>query len=168
MTGPENESGASRKRFLAGAAGAVVGASVLGPAVGIAAAEPRSATHAVSIHPPTDAPKTAHPHFNRTRFENAPGGRVTVELDEGTVDLTIHSIEPLGVAAEAAAGSPLWRDAFRVDLVGPKGTDIPQGTHRVRIGGRAFNLFVVPVMSRGGSRHFEAIIHRAYHRRAHG
>lgn len=158
----------SRRGFLTRAAGVVIGAGVLGQAtVASAAAEsaPRSST---TVHPAPHAPLPAHPHHNRRRFEDAPGGRVTVELPEGSVALTIDSIEALDVAAEAKAGSPLWRDAFRVNLSGPKGTDLPQGTHRARIGGRAFNLFVVPILSTGGQRHFEAIIHRAYHRSAHG
>ena len=97
----------------------------------------------------------------------SPGGKVTVRLADGPVALDIAAIEPLDVAAEAKAGTPLWRDAFRVTLVGPKGTDIPQGTHRVSIGGRSFDLFVVPILSRESGRRFEAIINRAYHRRAH-
>jgi hypothetical protein len=161
----------SRRGFLAGAAGAAVGAGLLAGA-GTAAAYGGNggnggAGSAASPHPAPDAPLPAHPHHNRRRFEDAPGGKVTVRLDDGPVVLEIAMIEPLSVAAEAKAGTPLWRDAFRVTLVGPKGTDIPQGTHRVSIGGRSFNLFVVPILSRGSGRRFEAIINRAYHGRAH-
>ena len=162
----------SRRGFLAGAAGAAVGASVLASA-GSASAAP--ADHAAllaaleaSRHPAPHKPLPAHPHYNRRRFEDAPGGKVVVRLADGTVDLSIESIEPLGVAGQAQAGSSLWRDAFRVSLTGPKGTDIPQGTHRVSIGGRSFDLFVVPVLTTDGTRRYESIINRAYHRRANG
>ena len=155
----------SRRGFLTGAAGVAIGAGVLGAAGTAAAAQ--SPARVQSIHPPAHPPMPAHPHHNRNRFENAPSGRVTVHLASGPVNLDIDAIEPLGMAAEAKAGSPLWRDAFSVSLKGPKGTDIPQGTHKVSIGGKSFDLFVVPVMSTGGHRRFEAIIHRAYHRRAH-
>lgn len=158
----------SRRGFLTRAAGVVIGAGVLGHAAVASAATEAAPRSSATVHPAPDPPLPAHPHHNRHRFENAPGGIVTIELAQGPVKLAIDSIEPLGVAAEAKAGSPLWRDAFRVNLSGPKGTDIPQGTHRARIGGRAFNLFVVPILSTGGNRQFEAIINRAYHRSAHG
>jgi hypothetical protein len=168
----ESRGARSRRGFLAGAAGAAIGASVLASA-GTASAAP--ADHAevlaaleASRHPAPHKSQTAHPHYNRRRFEDAPGGKVVVRLADGPVDLTIESIEPLGVAAQARAGSALWRDAFRVSLTGPKGTDIPQGTHRVSIGGKSFDLFVVPVLTTGGPRRYESIINRAYHRRING
>jgi hypothetical protein len=166
MSEPDQPDAKSRRGFLTGAAGVAISAGVLGTAGSAAAAQATRAT-TVSNHPAPHAPLPAHPHHNRKRFENAPGGRMTVRLAGGPVTLDIDSIEPLGVAAEAKAGSPLWRDAFRVNLKGPKGVDIPQGTHRVSIGNKSFDLFVVPVLSSGGDRRFEAIIHRAYHRRAH-
>jgi hypothetical protein len=55
-----------------------------------------------------------------------------------------------------------------VTLVGPPGVDIPQGTHRVTVDGRSFNLFVVPVMRYGERPVYEAIINRAYYRRMNG
>ncbi|MEI6625650.1 MAG: hypothetical protein WCO40_04845 [Thermoleophilia bacterium] len=166
MSKPDQPDAQSRRGFLTGAAGVAIGAGVLG-AAGTAAAAQSPSTTVPSIHPPVHTPLPAHPHHNRNRFENAPGGRMTIRLADGPVTLDIDNIEPLGVAAEAKAGSPLWRDAFRVNLKGPKGTDIPQGTHKVSIGNKSFDLFVVPVMSTGGHRRFEAIIHRAYHRSAH-
>lgn len=172
MDEPRTRDARSRKGFLAGAAGAAIGASVLASA-GSASAAP--ADHAevlaalvASRHPAPHKPQAAHPHFNRRRFEDAPGGKVVVRLADGTVDLSIESIEPLGVAGQARAGSSLWRDAFRVSLTGPKGTDIPQGTHRVSIGGKSFDLFVVPILTTDGSHRYESIIHRAYHRRNNG
>lgn len=172
MDEPQTRGARSRKGFLAGAAGAAIGASVLASA-GTASAAP--ADHAAllaeleaSRHPAPHKPQAAHPHYNRRRFEDAPGGKVVVRLADGSVDLTIDSIEPLGVAAQARAGSALWRDAFRVNLTGPKGTDIPQGTHKVSIGGRSFDLFVVPILTTDGSHRYESIIHRAYHRRTNG
>ena len=159
----------SRRGFLAGAAGAAIGASVLAGAASASAATERAATATTpSIHPTPHAPLPAHPHYHRRRFEDAPGGRMTVHLADGPITLTIDDIEPLPVAAEAKAGSTLWRDAFRVNLKGPKGVNIPQGSHRVSIGARSFNLFVVPVISTSSGTRFEAIIHRAYHRRTHG
>lgn len=167
MTEHDQPAPTSRRAFLAGATGAAIGAGALA-ATGVAAAAPARAggSSPGSPHPAPHAPLRAHPHHNRHRFEGAPSGRVTVHLPGGPVALEIANIEPLGVAAEAKAGSALWRDAFRVDLTGPKGTDIPQGTHRVSIGGKSFDLFVVPIVSTGSGRRYEAIINRAYHRRA--
>ena len=66
------------------------------------------------------------------------------------------------------AGSGLWHNAFRVLLSGPRGVDIPQGTHPVNVAGRSFDLFVVPVIRQGDTPRYEAIIHRAYRGRARG
>lgn len=92
---------------------------------------------------------------------------MTVTLESGPVALTIQDVEPLDVADGEKTGSHLWHSAFRVHLVGPKGVDIPQGTHPVSINGRGFDLFVVPVVRHGDTPRYEAIVHRAYHRGAH-
>ncbi len=153
----------SRRRFLTGAAGAAVGVGVLGVAAQPAAARPSRRRKEAA----PDRARPAHRHFRRDLFENAPKGRMVVRLADGPVTLEIDSIEPLGVAEDARSGSALWRDAFSVKLSGPKGTDIPQGTHRVSIGARRFDLFIVPVLSRGAGRRYEAIINRAHYRRVH-
>ena len=82
--------------------------------------------------------------------------------------LTIRDITPLDIAKDARAGTNEWQNAFRVHLIGPEGVRIPQGTHRITVGGRSFDLFVVPVMHYGSSPRYEAIIHRAYYRRLNG
>ncbi len=109
-----------------------------------------------------------HPHYRRSLFENASGARLTITLDQGPVTLTIDDVAPLDVASGAKAGSHNWNNAFRVVLSGPKGVDIPQGTYAVSVGGRSFDLFVVPVIRTNDTPKYEAIIHRAYHRRARG
>ena len=160
----------SRRGFLTGAAGAAVGAGVLGAlsASGTAATPaPRERT-ARYVHPRIDPPRPAHPVYRRSLFENARGGRVVVGLEGGPVTLSIRDVEPLDVARDAKAGTREWQNAFRVTLVGPPGVDIPQGTHRVNVDGRSFDLFVVPVMRYGERPVYEAIINRAYYRRMNG
>lgn len=163
---------ASRRQFLTGAAGAVVGAGVLG-AMGAtstagAAAKPRTSSD--PTHPALHPTKKPHPHYQRGNFENAKGGRMRITLPSGPVMVTIADIEALDVVRGEKAGSHHWHNAFRVIMTGEKGLRIPQGTYPVTVNGKSFDLFVVPIMTTGSAPRFEAIIHRAYHRpvRAHG
>ena len=160
----------SRRDFLAGAAGAAVGAGALGAlsASGTASAAARGERTARAGHPPIDRVRPAHPAYRRGLFEDARGGRVVVRLADGPVALSIRDVEPLDVARDAKAGTREWHNAFRVTLAGPEGVDIPQGTHPVTVDGRSFDLFVVPVMRHGERPVYEAVIHRAYHRRMNG
>jgi hypothetical protein len=167
--GGEAHGATSRRRFLAGAAGAAAGAGMLGALTGTAAAGGRTSPPVSrGAHPPIDVVRRPHPHYQRGVFENATGARVVVHLAGGPVTLTIRDITPLDIAKDARAGTNEWQNAFRVDLIGPEGVRIPQGTHRITVGGRSFDLFVVPVMHYGSSPRYEAIIHRAYYRRLNG
>jgi hypothetical protein len=159
---------ASRRQFLTGAAGALVGAGVLGAAGAASAAPPRARTSRDSIHPALHPAKAPHRHYRRGTFEGAKGGRLRITLPGGPVSVTITDIEPLDVVRDAKAGSRHWQNAFRVTMKGEKGTTIPQGTHPVSVNGSSFDLFVVPIMSTSGTPRYEAIIHRAYHRRVQG
>ena len=162
----------SRRQFLTGAAGAVVGAGVLGAmgATSAAAAAGRPRTSSAAVHPPVHPPKKPHPHYQRGNFENAKGGRMRITLPSGPVNVTIADIEPLDVVRDAKTGSNNWHNAFRVTMTGEKGLNIPQGTYPVSVNGKSFNLFVVPIMTTSGTPRYEAIIHRAYYRpvRAYG
>lgn len=153
----------SRRRFIAGAAGAAIGAGAIGVAgVASGAGAPATTTGRSSVHPDPGRQHPPHRDYRRANFENAKGARVTVLVNGAPVKLTIAHIDPLGVAEGARSGSHLWDNAFRVVLTGPAGTDIPQGTFPVTANGRTFDLFVVPVMYAGTRPRFEAIIHRAY------
>ncbi len=160
----------SRRGFLTGAAGAAVGAGILGAmsAPGAAAAAGSGQRRARAGHPPIDRVRPAHATYRRGLFEDARGARLVVRLADGPVTLSIRDVEPLDVARGAKAGTREWQNAFRVTLVGPSGVDIPQGTHGVTVDGRSFDLFVVPVMRHGERPVYEAIIHRAYYRRMNG
>jgi len=70
------------------------------------------------------------------------------------------------VAEGATSGSSLWHNAFRVTMTGVKGTNLPQGTYPVSVNGKQFDLFVVPVIRTTDTPIFEAIINRAYYRKA--
>ncbi len=166
MSDGNARAGTSRRGFLTGAAGAVIGAGALG-AAGLASAAPPGPTAGgvASRHPAPHPHRAPHRHYQRGLFENAKGAKITLALASGPVTLTIADVTPLDVAAGAKAGSRLWHNAFRVDLTGPTGTDIPQGTYPVRISGRTFDLFVVPVIRTTATPRYEAIIHRAYYRR---
>lgn len=175
MADDEDRQRASRRDFLIGAAGAAVGVGVLGAVSGAAGAAPTTTStpgdasnrSRHGTHPPAHPKKPLHAHYHRGRFEDARGAKMTVVLASGPVVLTIQDVEPLDVADGEKTGSHLWHNAFRVHLVGPKGVDIPQGTHRVSINGRSFDLFVVPVVRHGDTPRYEAIVHRIYHRGAH-
>lgn len=158
----------SRRQFLAGAAGAVVGAGVLGAmgATSTAAAAVRPRTSSDPIHPALHPAKKPHPHYQRGNFENATGGRMRITLPSGPVTVTIADIEPLDHVRDAKTGSHHWHNAFRVTMTGQKGLNIPQGTYPVSVNGKQFDLFVVPIMTTGDTPRYEAIIHRSYHRRA--
>ncbi len=162
---------ASRREFLTGAAGAVVGAGFLG-AAGVASGAPSRGrsprTSSDPIHPALHPARRPHQHYQRGLFENARGARVRVTLPSGTVSVTITAIEPLDVVRDAKPGSRHWHNSFRVIMKGEEGVRIPQGSHPVSINGRSFDLFVVPIMSTSGTPRYEAIIHRAYHRRVNG
>lgn len=162
----------SRRQFLAGAAGAVVGAGVLGAmgATSAASAAVRPRTSSDAVHPALHPSRKPHPHYQRGNFENAAGARMRITLPSGPVNVTIADIEPLDVVRDAKAGSHHWHNAFRVTMTGEKGLNIPQGTYPVTVNGKSFNLFVVPIMTHGDTPRYEAIIHRTYHRRvrAHG
>lgn len=148
----------SRRAFIAGAAAAPLAAGAFGVAMAAPAhAAPSSAGH-------TDPGKQRRPHeyYNRQLFEDARRNQLVLILEGERIDLTIDEIEPLGVSADARQGSRLWNNAFRVLLSGPPGVDIPQGSHPVRINGRRFDLFVVPVIRGGNAPTYEAIINRAY------
>jgi hypothetical protein len=157
----------SRRDFLLGAAGVAVGAGILGAKDQANALGTGRRGRQPSRHPTAQRIKV-HPSYQRGRFESATGGTLRLTLDTGPVTLRIAEVEPLDVAAEARSGSNLWQNAFRVLLTGPKGLDIPQGTYPVTVGGRSFDLFVVPILRTTETPRFEAIIHRAYHRRARG
>ena len=51
-------------------------------------------------------------------------------------------------------------------MTGAKGTNLPQGTYPVSVNGKQFDLFVVPVIRTTDTPIFEAIISRAYYRKA--
>lgn len=164
---------ASRRQFLTGAAGAVVGAGMLGAmgAASSASAAPGGRTTSSDpVHPALHAAKKPHPHYRRGNFEDAQGARMRITLPSGPVTVTIADVEPLDVVRHAKPGSHHWHNAFRVTMKGEKGLRIPQGTYPVTVNGRSFDLFVVPIMTTSDTPVFEAIIHRAYHRpvRAHG
>lgn len=165
--GQNNRSPSSRRDFLLGAAGVAVGAGVLGTAGQANALGESGHRRRPSRHPTAQRIKV-HPSYQRGRFESAAGGTMQLTLGTGPVTLTIAEVEPLDVAADARSGSNLWHNAFRVLLTGPKGLDIPQGTYPVKVAGRSFDLFVVPILRTTEKPRFEAIIHRAYHRRARG
>ncbi len=148
----------SRRAFIAGAAAAPIAAGTLG----LAMASPAAAAPSSAGHPDPGKQRRPHEHYNRELFENARKNRLILILNGERVDLTIDEIEPLGVSADAREGSRLWNNAFRVLLSGPRGVDIPQGTHPVRINGERFDLFVVPVVRSNGTPTYEAIINRAY------
>lgn len=159
----------SRRAFLGAAAGTALGAGIATLAGGAAGADTGPpAVAARVLHPPPGPQATPHRHYQRGRFEDAPGGRVSIRVDGEVHRLDIAEVEALGVADGAPSGSRLWHNAFRVTLTGPKGVRIPQGTHPVSIGGRNFDLFVVPVMSRRAAPVYEAIINRAYRRASNG
>lgn len=169
MSNDGRDATSSRRAFLTGAAGAAIGAGLLG-AAGAASAAP-AATPADtpswlrSPHPKAHAHRAPHRHYQRGHFENTKGAKVVVTTQDGErVTLTISSIEPLGVAEGAKGGSHLWHNAFAVTMTGPKGTDLAQGTYPVSVNGRQFDLFVVPVIRTTDTPAYEAIIHRAYHR----
>jgi hypothetical protein len=161
----------SRRAFLTGAAGAAIGAGLLG-AAGAASAAPASSTADTppwmrSPHPKAHPHRPPHRHYQRGHFENTKGAKVVVTTHDGErVTLTISAIEPLGVAHGAKSGSHLWHNAFTVSMTGPKGTNLPQGTYPVSVNGKAFDLFVVPVVRTTDTPQFEAIINRAYYRKA--
>lgn len=164
---------ASRRQFLAGAAGALAGAGVLGAMGGAstaAAAAPRARVSSDPVHPPLHPARKPHPHYQRGNFENTKGARVRITLPSGPVTVTIADIEALDLVRGEKAGSHHWHNAFRVTMTGEKGLRIPQGTYPVTVNGKSFDLFVVPIMTHSDTPRFEAIIHRAYHRpvRAHG
>lgn len=148
----------SRRAFIAGAAAAPLAAGALG----VTMAAPAHAAPSSVGHPDPGKQRRPHEHYNRELFEDARRNRLALILDGERVDLTIDEIEPLGVSADAREGSRLWNNAFRVLLSGPPGVDIPQGSHPVRINGRRFDLFVVPVIRRDNTPTYEAIINRAY------
>ncbi len=159
----------SRRAFLTGAAGvagAAIGASVLGAAGVAQASTPKRVSG--STHPPPHPHRAPHAHYRRGLFEDAKSARVTLLLDGSPVTLTIRDINPLGVAEAAPGGSHLWHNAFSVTMTGPVGTDIPQGTYPVTINGKRFDLFVVPLLRTTATPVYEAIINRAYYRRARG
>ncbi len=145
----------SRRAFVAGAAVAPL-------AVGALSATSAHAAPSSAGHPDPGKQRRPHEHYNRQLFEDARKSRLVLMLDGERVDLTIDEIEPLGVSADAREGSRLWNNAFRVQLSGPPGVDIPQGTHPVRVNDERFDLFVVPVMRWGKDVAYEAIINRAY------
>lgn len=171
MTTDGNDGATSRRAFLTGAAGAAIGAGLLGAAGAASAAPSTSSANTPSWlrspHPKPHPARAPHRHYQRGNFENTPGAKVVVTTHDGErVTLTIREITPLGVAEGAKAGSALWHNAFSVSMTGPKGVNLPQGTYPVSVNGRNFDLFVVPVMHTAGSPVFEAIINRAYYRRA--
>jgi len=125
-------------------------------------AAPAHAAPSSAGHPDPGKQRRPHEHYNRELFEDARRNRLVLILDGERVDLTIDEIEPLGVSTDAREGSRLWNNAFRVLLSGAPGIDIPQGSHPVRINGRRFDLFVVPVIRKDGTPTYEAIINRAY------
>lgn len=161
----------SRRAFLTGAAGAAIGAGLLG-AAGAASAAPAASTADAppwlrSPHPKPHPARAPHQHYQRGNFENTKGAKVVVTTHDGErVTLTISAIEPLGVSYGAKSGSPLWHNAFTVSMTGPKGTNLPQGTYPVSVNGKTFDLFVVPVIRTTDTPQFEAIINRAYYRKA--
>jgi len=163
----------SRRAFLTGAAGAAIGAGLLG-AAGAAGAAPAAnragtASGQGSTYPPPHPVRPPHAHYQRGNFENTKGGKVVVTTHDGDrVTLTISTIEPLRVAEGARSGSAMWHNAFRVSLTGPKGTNLPQGTYPVLVNGKQFDLFVVPVLRTTETPVYEAIINRAYYRKVVG
>lgn len=157
----------SRGRFLTKAGGLVAGAGALA-GLGAARAEAAPAAATASRHPSPGSQRPPHPHYQRGLFENARGSKVNVRLKGSAVDLQIDEIRPLGVSAGAKAGTNLWHNAFSVRLTGPAGTRLPQGTHRVTINGKRFDLFVVPIIHRGSKPTYQAIINRAYTGRVRG
>lgn len=154
----------SRRAFIAGAAAAPLAAGALG----VSMASPAHATPTTAGHPDPGKQRRPHKHYNRQLFEDARRNRLVLILDGERIDLTIDEVEPLGVSADAREGSRLWNNAFRVLLSGPAGVDIPQGMYPVRINDERFDLFVVPIFSRGSTPSYEAIIHRAYQGRIRG
>ncbi len=161
----------SRRTFLTGAAGATIGAGLLGVAGSANAAPAASPADTPSWlrspHPKPHPARAPHRHYQRGHFENTKGAKVVVTTQDGErVTLTISTIEPLGVAEGAKSGSSLWHNAFRVTMTGAKGTNLPQGTYPVSVNGKQFDLFVVPVIRTTDTPIFEAIINRAYYRKA--
>jgi len=161
----------SRRTFLTGAAGATIGAGLLGVA-GSASGAPATQSGDTppwlrSPHPKAHPDRAPHQHYQRGNFENTKGAKVVVTTQDGErVTLTISNIEPLGVAYGAKSGSRLWHNAFTVSMTGPKGVNLPQGTYPVSVNGKQFDLFVVPVIRTSDTSVFEAIINRAYYRKA--
>lgn len=174
MSSDDHDGATSRRAFLTGAAGAAIGAGLLGVA-GSAGAAPSASPGAASSdapswlrspHPKAHAHRAPHQHYQRGHFENTKGAKVVVTTQDGErVTLTIRDIQPLGVAEGAKSGSHLWHNSFSVTMTGPKGVNLAQGTYPVSVNGRQFDLFVVPVIRTSDTPVYEAIIHRAYHRR---
>lgn len=157
----------SRGRFLTKAAGLVAGAGALA-GLGAARADAAPVAAVPTPHPKPGPQKPPHVHYQRGLFEKSKGSKVSVRLKGSAVDLQIEEIRPLGVSVGAKAGSNLWHNAFSVKLTGPAGSRIPQGTHPVTINGKRFDLFVVPVLHRGGKPTYQAVINRAYTGRVRG
>lgn len=173
MSSDDHAGATSRRAFLTGAAGAAIGAGLLGVAGAASAAPSPSQGESAdtpswlrSPHPKAHSHRAPHQHYQRGNFENTKGAKVSITTQDGErVTLTIRDIAPLGVAEGAKAGSHLWHNSFSVTMTGPKGVNLAQGTYPVSVNGRQFDLFVVPVIRTGDAPVYEAIIHRAYYRR---
>ena len=87
---------------------------------------------------------------NLTAQDFAVGEAYDISFSDGTLALTVATVEPIPNAPRDGGG-------FRIELVGPPEYVLPQATYPLSRGGEVREIFIVPIARDPSGTRYEAI-----------